>query len=147
MKIFFRFSGNSIFAILISKLSFIFSPFFLPNTPGILKTQKMVSIVARTGRQFQRYNQGCRQVVGWVSSFSLFLYFFLFSPFGGISFSGCCNFPSENGGEYEYLCFCVCVFSFKVMEDWEMGFVFHNQNFKFPNHSESVLPFDREFDF
>ena len=96
MKIFFRFWDNCLITILISKLSFIFSPIFLPNTPGKLKNQKMVSIVSRTGRQFQRYNQGCRQVVGWVSTFSLFFlsfcflgfffFFFLFSFLGNCGF-------------------------------------------------------------
>ncbi|KAJ9676742.1 hypothetical protein PVL29_021984 [Vitis rotundifolia] len=66
MKIFFRFWGNGLITILISKLSFIFSPIFVPNTPGKLENQKMISIVSRTGRQFQRYNQGCRQVVGCI---------------------------------------------------------------------------------
>lgn len=85
MKIFFRFCDNCLRAILISKLSFIFSPIFLPDIPGNLKNPKMVSIVSRTGRQFQRYNHGCRQVVGWVSTFSLFF----ISPFAfwEISFS------------------------------------------------------------
>ena len=35
----------------------------------------MAAIASRTGRQFQRYNkQGCRQVVGYASSFFLFVF-------------------------------------------------------------------------
>lgn len=86
MKLFLRFWDNCLLSILMSKLSFILSPIFLPNSPGNLKNQNMVSIVARTGRQFQRYNQGCRQVVGWVSSFSFSFFLFLFAFWGNFFF-------------------------------------------------------------
>lgn len=137
MKIFFRFWDNCLITILISKLSFIFSPIFLPNTPGKLKNQKMVSIVSRTGRQFQRYNQGCRQVVGWVSTFSLFFlsfcfwgiffFFFLFSFLGNCGFDLDWEICIRDGFLLNGLIFFILksLFSWVIFGDFDGIFFFH----------------------
>jgi len=57
-------------------LNFLF-PFLIkiPSKSLPVQIETMVSLVSRTGRNLQRYEKGCRLVVGWVS------FSFLFSPF------------------------------------------------------------------